>query len=184
MNKRKRGNRRRLWIRNLLLACATLLAMGMCFLLSFGIPLLSASAGIMRSLHYPAPYHQPEIIETFMLPVNSDEPSLTQHEYSDWINITISGTIDLGDGSYHDIEWLCDEEGSCKKYSGLRIDGKYYTEWLEGFSHDGYEFRFHVDTDRPRRIAFQLITKNYPAATGALEVEVFYPWHSFGRGGR
>jgi len=145
---------------------------------------LYSGAAYMRSLTYPAPYNQPDVIETFMLPVNNDKPILTQHDYTDWVNITISGAIDLGGGSYHDVEWLCDEEGSCKKYSGLRIDGKHYSEWLEGFSHDGYEFQFHVVGETPRRIAFQLITKDFPEATGALEVEVFYPWHSFGRGGR
>ena len=140
---------------------------------------------IVNSLHYPDPYELPEKIETITLPVNSDIPILTQHDYNDWVNVTINGAIDLAGGHYHDAERLCDAEGRCKPYRGLRIDGEYFgVDGRDLFSHDGYEFLYYVDGDSPRPIAFQLFTEGYPSATGALEVEIFYPWHSFGRGGR
>ena len=170
---------------NLLVGCAALLTLSTCVLLGFVIPLLSASDAIMRSLLAPAPYEEPEKIETFKLPVNSERPILTRFEYSDWVNITIAGAIDLGGGRFHDADRLCDAKGSCKPYKGLRIDGEYFgVDSRNLFSHEGYEFLYHHDGDAPSRISFQLITADYPAATGALEVEVFYPWHSFGRGGR
>ena len=185
MSKRKRSDRKRHWIRDLLLGCAALLALFICVLLVLLIPVLTAADAVMRSLLAPAPYDQPEKIETFTLPVNSDEPILTRHDYTAWVNITISGTIDLGSGHYHDAERLCNAEGSCKPYRGLRINGEYFNVYSSDlFSHDGYEFRYHHDGDAPSQISFQLITKDNPGATGAMEVEVFYPWSSFGRGGR
>ena len=171
-------------MRNLLLGCAALLVASLIVLICLATWYVSVMSSVLRSLTAPAPYHQPEIIETFPLPVNSDKPILTKHDYSGWVNVTINGTIDLGSGHYHDAERLCDAAGSCKPYTGLRIDGKYYSGLPKRFSHDGYEFLFHVDDDAHRRIAFQLITEYTSEAAGALEVEVFYPWHSFGRGGR
>ncbi len=184
MNKRKRIDRKRPWIRNLLLGCALLLGMSVCVLLSFVIPLLSAADAVMRSLHAPAPYHQPEKIEIFTLPVNSDTPILTQHDYAGWVGLTINGTIDLAGGRYHDAERLCDAEGNCKPYTGLYINGRRLSKRPRRFSHDGYDYMFHHVGDTPGQIAFRLNTEDYPEATGALEVEVYYPWHSFGRGGR
>jgi len=185
MNKHKRSKRTKPWNSDLNLGCGALLMVSVCFLLSFLMSAFSGAAIIVNSLHAPAPYHQPDIIETLKLPVNSDRPILTRHEYTGWVNVTITGAIDLAGGQHHDAEKLCDAAGRCKPYKGLRIDGEYYNVYgRDLFSHDGYEFLYHVDGDAPRPIAFQLVTEGYPAATGALEVEVFFPWHSFGRGGR
>lgn len=184
MDKRKRSGRKKPWISDLLLRCAALLAMSICVLLVLLVPLLTASDAVMRSLRAPAPYHEPEKLETFTLPANSEAPILTQHDYAGWVGLIISGTIDLGGGFYHDAERLCDAGGNCTPYTGLTINGRHLSKMPRRFSHDGYDYMFHNVGDTPRQIAFHLNTENYPEATGALEVEVYYPWHSFGRGGR
>ena len=184
MRKAKAGRRKKPWIRRLLVACAAMLVGTLIVLFCLATFYFSIMSSVIRELHAPAPYLLPEKIETFTLSVNSDKPILTQHDYAGWVTVTINGTIDLGGGHYHDAERLCDAEGSCQPYTGLYINGRHLSGLPKRFSHDGYEFMFHYVGDSPGQIAFQLITEDYPEASGALEVEVFYPWHSFGRGGR
>ncbi|MCY3781835.1 MAG: hypothetical protein OXG78_16085 [Chloroflexi bacterium] len=189
MRKKKNGPRKKFWKRWLLAAAVLLLAIPLCVALCNALLNLTFWLLIYDQIYHDlkeptGPGRPPELIETFLLPVNGDEPVLTQHKYNGWVNVTITGTIDLGEGRYHTMMWLCDAEGGCGPYRGLRIDGSQTSRYRwKRFSHDGYEFIYQDVGDIPRQISFQLITEDYPEASGALEVEVFYPWYSFNRGG-
>ena len=191
MRKPKPGRRKKLWKRGILVACAVLLAIPLCLTICSRLTHVAIMLLIYDEIYHmkkepTGPGRPPDLIETFQLPVNSDEPILTQNQYSSWVNVTISGTIDLGGGRYHDALWHCDAEGSCERYRGLHIHGRYafaLSRYPKHFSHDGYEYIYKGVGDTPRHIAFQLITDDFPEASGALEVEVFYPWYSFNRGG-
>ena len=191
MKKAKTCGRRNRWLGWLKVAVTILLLVKLCVVICnvlfwFAIRLIIADELYHMNKEPTGPGRPPEIIEAFSLPVNSDEPILSQYEYMGWVNVTITGTIELGDGLYHDVLQLCSAQGICERYRGLYIDGEYAFHLRsrpDAFSHDGYEFLFHHDSDEPSPISFQLLSEDYPQATGALDVEVFYPWYSFNRGG-
>ena len=125
------------------------------------------------------------IEESIEVPLNSQEPVYTENKYSDWVAISISGSVErngefLFDALHH-YEDLA--QGSQGGFRGFMIDGKYVdfmlTPNLRYRDDHVYRFPYSVyrnirDTNLhlPKTIGFQMINEAARRLDGEFIVEV------------
>lgn len=123
--------------------------------------------------------------EMVEVPLNSHEPVYTRIKYSDWVAISISGSIERnGEFLFDAIHRHEDvERGSGSGFRGLLIDGKYASYFLiptPDYRDDHiYRFPYSVyrnlrDTEArfPKTIGFQMINEAAGGLDGKFIVEI------------
>ena len=127
----------------------------------------------------------PRIDETLIVPLNSQDPVYTEYKYSDWVAISISGSIESKGEFILDGLHLSDEleRGSQGGFRGMLIDGesvRLYPPPTPGYR-DNHTYRFqhsvwrHLrDTDLhvPKTLGFQMINEAARGLDGVFIVEV------------
>ena len=123
--------------------------------------------------------------ETLIVPLNSEEPVYTENKYSDWVAISISGSIEQNGEFLFDALHHYDDlaQGSQAGFRGFMIDGKYVYFMLTPnlrYRHDHvYRFPYSVyrnirDTNLhlPKTLGFQIISEAARGLEGEFKVEV------------
>lgn len=134
---------------------------------------------------HPTPNAAVAVEETLIVPLNSEEPVYTKNQYSDWVAISISGSVErngefLFDALHH-YEDLA--QGSQGGFRGFMIDGK-YVDLMHTPSpryRDDHVYRFPYSVYRnirdtnlhlPKTIGFQMINEAARGLDGEFIVEV------------
>ncbi|MCY3781922.1 MAG: hypothetical protein OXG78_16530 [Chloroflexi bacterium] len=125
------------------------------------------------------------IEEILIVPLNGQEPVYTENKYSDWVAISVSGSVERNGEFFLDALHLYNdlEQGSQGGFRGLLIDGKYAYYFLiptPDYRDDHtYRFPYSVyrnirDTDLhlPKTIGFQMISEAASGLDGEFIVEV------------
>ena len=123
--------------------------------------------------------------ETLIVPLNSKEPVYTENKYSDWVAISISGSVERNGRFFFDAIHRFEDvrRGLGSGFRGLLIDGKYASYFLiptPDYRDDHvYRFPYSVfrnirDTNlhRPRTIGFQIIYEAARGLDGEFAIEV------------
>lgn len=123
--------------------------------------------------------------ETVEVPLNSKEPVYTVNKYSDWVAISISGSIERnGEFSFDAIHRHEDvERGLGSGFRGLLIDGIYASYFLipKPDYRDDHIYRFPYSVYRnlrdkeahsPKTIGFQMINEAAGGLDGTFIVEI------------
>ena len=148
-----------------------------------GIGIIAFNSPLIAPVLTPTPL----VEETIAIPLNSDIPVFTTHEYSDWVTITISGSVERNDQFYHDAFHEFDDvqNGSQAGFRGFLIDGVYAFAFREpgpnfredhvyAFIHsvNGFPRRTIDSKDAKKAIGFQVINDNSGDLEGMFTVEV------------
>ena len=132
-----------------------------------------------------APNVAEEVEEILIVPLNGQDPVYTENKYSDWVAISISGSVER-DGEFlfdalHHYEDLA--QGSQGGFRGFMIDGK-YVDLMHTPSpryRDDHVYRFPYSVYRnirdtnlhlPKTIGFQMINEAARGLDGEFIVEV------------
>lgn len=126
----------------------------------------------------------PVIEEIINVPLNSDAPVYTEQEYSRWVAITISGSVERDGEFFHDALVQYDnEQQSLYDFRGFLIDGIYafelrapspgYSEdHVYRFSHSVNGYLRRIKGKETRAIGFQVINEASRDLEGVFTVEV------------
>ena len=186
--KRKRNRKRRLdpssWLQRLgrsrlmkALVLAELLALAGA--VYYCLAILSFPFGAPGNLVTPTP-----IEETLKVPVNSIGPVYTKNVYSDWVSISISGSVQRNGELFNDAFYHYDEgqQRPQSRFYGLLIDGlyalqgrrppEYRYDHTYGFSHPVNGSLRSTGTDSPRTIGFQVINEAARGLDGVFTIEI------------
>ena len=142
------------------------------------------------SMHLPfyallgMPTPVPVIEEIVSVPLNSDVPVYTEHEYSEWVAIMISGSVERDGEFFHDalVQYDNDRQ-SLYAFHGFLIDGIYAFEFrgpnlrysedhVYRFSHSVNGNLRRIDGNETRAIGFQVINEASRDLEGVFTVEV------------
>ena len=143
------------------------------------------------SMHLPffallgMPTPVPVIEEMVTVPLNSDVPVYTEHEYSEWVAIMISGSVERDGEFFHDalVQYDNDRQ-SLYDFRGFLIDGVYAFEFralsrpgynedhVYRFSHSVNGYLRRIEGKETRAIGFQVINEASKDLEGVFTVEV------------
>ncbi|MCE2472002.1 MAG: hypothetical protein J4G18_08895 [Anaerolineae bacterium] len=123
--------------------------------------------------------------ETLILPLNSEEPVYTENKYSDWVAISISGSIErngefLFDALHHRDALA---QGLRGGFRGFLIDGKwvqlgrgptpkYRDDHIYRYSYSVYRNIRDTNLHLPKTLGFQIISEAARGLEGEFTVEV------------
>ncbi len=131
------------------------------------------------------PYVAEAVEETLIVPLNSQEPVFTEHKYSDWVAISISGSVErngefLFDALHH---YDHSAEESQAGFLGFMIDGKHVIYMLSPIPRyrDDHVYKFPYSVYRnirdtnlhlPKTLGFQIVYEAASGLAGEFIVEV------------
>ena len=121
------------------------------------------------------------IEEALEVPLNSQVPVYTENKYSDWVAISISGSVERNGEFFHDAFHQYDDvqQGSQGGFQGFMIDGTYaYRFRAPSPDYQGdhvYRFQYPVfgntrdpDARIPKTLGFQMINEAARGLDGCL----------------
>jgi len=127
----------------------------------------------------------PPIEESIEIPLNSQGPVYTENEYSEWVSISISGSVERNGEFFHDAiyQYVDVQQGSQNRFQGFLIDGIYAFEsrapgpgyrddHIYRFSHSVFGFSRSTDVHSPKAIGFQVINEAARGLDGLFIVEI------------
>ena len=132
---------------------------------------------------YLAPTPTP-VEETVKVPLNSRDIVYTQHKYSDWVSISISGSVKRYGEVIHDAFYLYNDvtQGPQSEFDGFLIDGipashgqgrpKYRYDHTYRFLNYVFRFQDLAASKLPKAIGFQVISEPAGGMDGVFIVEV------------
>ena len=122
--------------------------------------------------------------ETVKVSQNSRDIVYTQHKYSDWVSIYISGSVELNGELFHDaFYYYADESGGPQReFDGFLVDGipashgqghpDYRYDHTYRFSHYVYRFQDPAASKLPKAIGFRIINEDVSGLDGLFTIEV------------
>ena len=141
--------------------------------------ILSFPFGIPGYFVTPTP-----IEETLEVPVNSIGPVYTKNEYSEWVSISISGSVERNGEFSHDAFYHYNDvkQGPQSEFDGFLIDGiyalqgraqpKYRYDHIYAFAHAVNGSLRSTGADSPRTIGFQMINEALRGLDSVFIVEI------------
>jgi len=126
----------------------------------------------------------PVVEEIVSVPLNSEAPVYTEHEYSKWVSITVSGSVERDGEFFHDAILQYDNaQQSLHDFRGFLIDGVYAFELrapspgynedhVYRFSHSVNGYLRRMEGKEKRAIGFQVINEASRDLEGVFTVEV------------
>jgi len=145
----------------------------------FCLAILSFPFGAPGYLVTPTP-----IEETLEVSLNDPGPVYTKNEYSDWVSISISGSVERDGEVFHDTFYHYNDvtQGPQSEFDGFLIDGipashgqgqpKYRYDHTYRFSHYVFRFQNPADLKLPKTIGFQVINEAVSGLDGVFTIEV------------
>lgn len=150
----------------------------MAMVLAVGFVLLSILMylPLLPDLNSLAP--TPVVEESVEVLLNRDVPIYTENEYSGWVSIIVSGSVERDGQFYLDALHQVDDvqRGYQGGYQGFEIEGVYalkYKSSRPGYRDDHvYRFSYWVDGDAPKSIGLQITNEAASGLDGVFIVEV------------
>ena len=124
------------------------------------------------------------IEETLEVSLNDSGPVYTRNEYSDWVSISISGSVERSGEVIHDaFYYYADESGGPQReFDGFLVDGipashgqgrpDYRYDHTYRFSHYVYRFQDSAASKVPKTIGFQVISGFASGMDGLFTIEI------------
>ena len=124
------------------------------------------------------------IEETLEVSLNDSGPVYTRNEYSDWVSISISGSVERSGEVIHDAFYHYDDvtQGPKTEFDGFLIDGvlpllgrgwpEYRQDHTYRFSHFVYRFQDSTASKLPKAIGFQVISEPAGGMDGVFTIEI------------
>ena len=131
-----------------------------------------------------APTPVPVVEEIITVPLNSDAPVYTEHEYSEWVSITVSGSVERNGEFVHDaLKQYDKEQHNLHDFRGFMIDGIYAFEFrspspdynenhVYRFSHSVNGYLRRIDGKENRIIGFQVVNEASGDLEGVFTIEI------------
>ena len=191
MRKRKRTPKR--YLRLAAKACAILVSV-LCILFAVSVAAVMFSLHMFVSVLTPtsnvsqlrneenADYRhvsvdRPLVVETVVVPLNADKPVYTENGFTEWVTVTVSGSVER-DGEFY-LDGLFHFHDKQQYAKTLFINGAwaFRRQSVEGqfpdFSEDHvYQFIHWVDGDSCKRLGFQFLDTDATESDGVFTVEV------------
>ena len=124
------------------------------------------------------------IEEALEVPLNSPDVVYTQHKYSDWVSISISGSVTRHGEVIHDAfySYNVSTQEPRSEFDGFLIDGvpashgqgqpDYRFNHIYRFSHYVYRFEDPAASKMPKAIGFKVISEPAEGMDGVFTVEI------------
>lgn len=124
------------------------------------------------------------IEETLEVAINDTGPVYTKNEYSDWVSISISGSIEGNGEFFHDAFYHYNDatQGAQSEFDGFLIDGisashghgrpDYRYDHTYRFSYALNGYARSNSTDSPKTIGFQVINETVSGLEREFIIEV------------
>lgn len=126
----------------------------------------------------------PVVEEIVSVPLNSDAAVYTKQEYSNWVSITISGSVERDGEFFHDALVQYDSaQHKLHDFRGFMIDGVYAFEFrspspdynenhVYRFSHSVNGYLRRMDGNENRIIGFQVVNQASRDLEGVFTIEI------------
>ena len=124
------------------------------------------------------------IEETLEVSLNDTGPVYTDYEYSDWVSISISGSVERNGEVSHDAFYHYNDETGAPQgeFDGFTIDGvpashgqgqpEYRYDHTYRFSHYVYRFQDSAASKVPKTIGFQVISGFASGMDGLFTIDI------------
>ena len=148
--------------------------------LTMGIVLLSMLVYLPLRPLLEARVPTPVVEESIEVPLNGDAPVYTVIEYSGWVMIMVSGSVERDSQFYVDALHQVDDvqRGYQGGFKGFEIDGVYALKSIASASRPDYRedhiyrFKYYVTGDSPKSLRFQVQNEAASELDGVFIVEV------------
>ena len=125
----------------------------------------------------------PLVVETIAVPLNADEPVYTENEFTEWVTVTVSGSVEREGEFYLDGLFRYDDKQQYAKTLFINGAWAFERQSVEGqfpdYSDDHfYRFTHWVGAESWNKLGFQFLDADATDLEGVFTVEVSNdPYH-------